>query len=141
MSFDVKEEFKELEKVEHEEAQQHAAIQRVIAAARNETKEYRFGEFSIRVRAIIPRDQRRIVTQLRRLAMHESAEEDEEVLLDRSEDLFYTFLARMCLDTPFDVKETWEVIDVETGVAPKVAIQIIEMCSEDEKRVAEFRPE
>jgi len=128
MSFDVKEEFKELEKVEHEEALQHAAIQRVIAAARNDTKEYRFGEFSIRVRAIIPRDQRRIVTQLRRLAMHESAEEDEEVLLDRSEDLFYTFLARMCLD-------------VETGVAPKVAIQIIELCSEDEKRVAEFRPE
>lgn len=138
---DVEEEFKKLETSEFEDVQNHAAIQRIIQSASVMHKEFRFGELSIRIRPAIPRDLRRTVTQLKQIATGNVHEDDDDVLLDRSEQLFYQFLARMCLDEPFNSTSAWEYIDDQTGSVPNIAVQIIQLVTEDEAKVAEFRSE
>lgn len=136
--FNIQEEFKKLDEEEHAKILEHGAIRHILKISREDTKEYRFGDMSIKVLATIPKDQRRTVTQLRRLARSED-EDEEDALLERSEELFYSFLARMCPESPFDLVETWKYIDEQTGVVPKVAAQVIELCGKDELKVAEFR--
>lgn len=141
MALDVKEEFRKIDEEEHRNLINSEPISKLLQIARSDTKEYQIGDQRIRVLAYIPKDQRRVVTKLRKLIKAKPDDEDEETLLDRSEELFYTFLSKMCPESPFNLPETWEYIDKETGVVPRIAIQIIELCSTDEARVAEFRPQ
>lgn len=138
--FDVDEEFRKLEAYEFNEVRRNSEIQRLIQTSVGAYKEFKFNDITLRVRPAIPRDMRRMVAKLKQIATGNVHEEDEEVLLDRSETIFYKFLARMCLDSPFDLPEAWEYIDEQTGMVPMIAVQVIELAAGDEKRVAEFRP-
>jgi len=117
-----------LEQITSAQDAEKEKIRELIVNEGSRTKEIAVGGQSIRIRATIPREIRRDV----------QAHDDEEDV-DKTEQMMYSLIAKMCVDAPFNNPDTWKLIDDETGIAIEVFTAVFKEASDTEAAIKRFR--
>lgn len=67
--------------------------------------------------------------------------EKEELTEEESEEIMCGFLAEICLEEPFNRKESWEEVDKETGKVLEIYVMANDILMEEMEAVRGFRNE
>jgi hypothetical protein len=133
MALDVGEALKRINSVEKEEASGGDLLRNLINNVNNRHKVIRIeGDppVEIRIKPLMDRKLRHYINDV-----SEKIEGD----LEKSEDLMYEVLSKMCLDDDFRTPEMWQALDEEYGIASEVMELLFEENRQNEKKIKTFR--
>jgi len=132
LTLDVETANKELDNFEVNLLDKNEKIKELIASANHAFSTISLEGVDLRIKKYMPKKIRH-----RMLKLAKKYEDVERI--DEAEDELYALVASMCIDDPFNKKESWLYLDNETGCIQEVVIKIANEVSKTDKDIKSFR--
>jgi hypothetical protein len=126
----IDESFAEVDAMNLEALQKNEDLQKIIAATSAAENKITINGVDIRFKAFLDRRLRH------KIARYQKLKEDDIVGI---EDALYTILTSLCINPPFNTKDSWIFIEDNGGDVNGILRQILEVISGDTAAVKNFR--
>lgn len=113
-----------------DEVKNNAEIVKLLTNAKGQFKEVDVNGVMVKIRPVIPKRARHISDEMNKT---------DERSLDLVEETTYALLAEMCVEAPFTLPETWEMVDDETGMAVDLLRKFFEVANDETVKIQKFR--
>lgn len=124
-------------------------VKTLITALKQKVIKITFEGIEIRIPASIPHEVKEMAFEMKRLRdeierknLRNDPDEDteeEEKSLDQVLEPTFEMIAGICLDDPWNKKETWRYIEKQTGASDRILGKILDSITETDKKIKKFR--
>jgi len=133
----VRDALEELKEIQNEESIEYDELKRIVTDSKNRTTTILIGNSEIRIKNYFPKELKNQFVKVNKEINKQSTPNEEAYDLDNY--ITYTFLAGICLDSPYTSKKFWSAYDEQVGDASRIAQEIIERLNSTEDKIVKFR--
>jgi hypothetical protein len=119
-----------LDKIVGDDKEAGERVKKILLNVKDRYKIVIVGDEEVKIRPTIPKSLRHDLEQIQK---HDYS------TLDDVESAMYNLISQMCIESPFNDKCTWEIIDDETGIAMEVLTDIYNTALSTEAEIKRFR--
>ena len=128
----------ELREFQTEEAVEGDELRRIVTDSKSRTTTIIINGVEIRIRNFIPK---KLASLMAKVYKTSEATDSPEEKIELGNYFAYKFLAGICLDRPYTSDKFWYDYDEEVGDAQRIATEVVEMLSNTQQKIVQFRTE